>query len=80
MSNLNDLDKFTTNFLEEYERIDPEKYNSETKLREIETWDSLTGMAIVTMIEDEYDVILTDDEFMSCDTIIEVYQLVMEKT
>lgn len=39
MSNLNDLDKFTTNFLEEYERIDPEKYNSETKLREIETWD-----------------------------------------
>ncbi|MAO65707.1 MAG: hypothetical protein CL666_11990 [Balneola sp.] len=79
MSIINNLDEFTTNFLEEYEGIDPGKYNSETKFRNIETWDSLTGMAVVTMIEDECGVILTDDEFMSCDTISEVFKLVREK-
>lgn len=79
MSITDNLNEFTTKFLEEFEGIDPEKYNSETKFRNIETWDSLTGMAIVTMIEDEYDVILTDDEFMSCNTIAEVFKLVRDK-
>ena len=70
---------FTTKFLKEFEGIDPEDYNYETEFRNIETWDSLTGMAIVTMIEDEWNVILTDDEFRSCDTISEVFNLVNKK-
>lgn len=79
MNNASTMIDFTTKFLKEFEGIDPEEYNSETEFRNIETWDSLTGMAIVTMIEDEWNVILTDSEFRSCDTISEVFKLVNEK-
>ena len=50
-----------------------------TPFREIGSFDSLTGMAIIVMIKDEYDVDVSETEFKSCATPGELYDLIVSK-
>ena len=49
---------------------------SATEFRTISSWDSLTGMAILVMIKDEYNVEMSDDDLKFCKTVQEIYNFV----
>lgn len=51
----------------------------EMPFREIGSFDSLTGMAIIVMIKDEYGADISEPEFRSCNTVGEMYDLVLSK-
>lgn len=50
-----------------------QKFTQETRFREISTWDSLTAMSILTTIEQQFGVVLTEKDFKLMQTIEEVY-------
>jgi len=50
---------------------------SDTLFRELDEWDSLTAMAVIAMIEDEYSVKISDDEFKQLHTIQDLYYFVI---
>ena len=50
-----------------------------TPFREIGSFDSLTGMAIIVMIKDEMGVDISEKEFKSCQTADELYNLALSK-
>lgn len=51
----------------------------DTKFRELEAWDSLAGLSIIAMIDEEYDVILEGNEFKSIETIGELIAAIQAK-
>ena len=66
------LEKFNDNLIED----DVSKNNADTKFRELGSWDSLTAMAIITMIDEDYGVRIPDQTFKSFNTVGEIYNYV----
>lgn len=72
-----DLEEFVRNFEAAIEDVIPNSLTSDTRFREeIESWDSLAGLSALAMLDAEYNIQLTADEFLKCSTIKEVYDLV----
>lgn len=67
------LDDFTNKFHDQY--IDAETFTlkPENEFRQIDSWDSLTGMAILVMIKDEYGIDIPVEAFREMKTVNEVY-------
>lgn len=51
----------------------------DSNFREVGSWDSLTGMAVLVMIQDEYGVDMPDTALRACSTIRDIFNYVQEK-
>jgi acyl carrier protein len=69
---------FIENFKEAVE-VESVALSVETKFRELEEWDSLAGLSVIAMIDEEYDVILEGNEFKSLETIGELISAIQAK-
>lgn len=69
------LEKFNEQLMED----DPSIVKPETKFRELGSWDSLTAMAIITMIEDDYKVKIKEDTFKSFKTVDDIYNYILSQ-
>ncbi len=49
-----------------------------TKFREISGWDSMTGMTILLMIEEEYGVKVENETFKKLITVEELFEYIKE--
>ncbi len=74
-----EIEKFVNEFRDQFIDGDEINFNSETEFRTIGSWDSLTGMSIIVMIKDVYGVDVSDTEFKSCKTVLEIFELVVSK-
>ncbi len=74
-----DLKEFTEKFANQFIDDDVKNVKETTAFRELGTWDSLTGMAIIAMIEDDYGVTIPVDDFLQLKTPTEVYEYVKNK-
>lgn len=74
------LDEFVTMFKEQYFDADEFEMAAQTEFRNIGSWDSLTGMAILVMIKDEFNIDFPEDKFRACKTVQEVYDAVLTST
>ena len=54
--------------------VEPDEITMETDFRDLDDFSSLVGFSLLVMMEDEYDVKVTVDEFMQCNTIGDLYQ------
>lgn len=70
-----DKQTFLNQFKEQYIG-DTDSLTLESEFRKIDSWDSLTGMSILVMIKDEYDIDMTADALKACITIGDVYDFV----
>lgn len=48
----------------------------ETEFRKLETWDSLSAMAVITTLEDEFAISIDQTVFKSLNKVGEVYEYV----
>lgn len=76
-----DIENFIRNFESAIEDVAPNSLNSESRFREeIESWDSLAGLSVLAMLDSEYSVQITADEFLKCSTIKDVYDIVKQRS
>ncbi len=73
------VNEFIENFKAQFLDSDQVIFTEETTFRESGDWDSLTGMSILVMIEDEYKVSITPEELKQCEKISEIISLINEK-
>lgn len=73
---MDSISDFAAKFQNQY--IDAETFSltPHSEFRQIGSWDSLTGMAILVMIKDEYGVDISAEAFRSMRTVAEVYTFV----
>jgi acyl carrier protein len=70
------FDSFLEKFREQLMEDDPSVVVAETKFRDLGSWDSLTAMAVITMIEDEYQVKINEATFKSFKTVDDIYNYI----
>jgi acyl carrier protein len=71
-----ELNDFIKRFKEQYIDADDIVLDVDTDFRSIDSYDSLTGMSILVMIKDEFDIEITDDKYRSLHTVAEVYKYI----
>lgn len=74
-----DLDRFMRNFESALEDAKPNSLTPETAFESIDGWDSLAVLMIIAMIDSEYSVGVSADEFIKCKTVRELFDLVSKK-
>ena len=73
------IDQFVRHFENAIEGITPGSLNAETHYHKIAQWDSLALLCLLAMIDCEYDVQVGGMELKACDSLRQVYDLVMSK-
>jgi len=63
----------------EFIDVDDIAVDEYTVFRDLESWDSLTGMSILVMIKDQYDVDINDNDLRNCKTFGDIFNAVQEK-
>ena len=74
-----EVNEFIEKFREQFIDADEITVTMDTDFRQLPTWDSLTGMSVLVMIQDEYGVEVTDSDIKSCKTVEDLYQLTKSK-
>jgi len=73
-----DIQNFIQNFAEQFDDLNIE-LTPETRFREVEGWTSLVALLVITMVDDEYGVVLPPEEMRKTNTIQELFDLVNSK-
>lgn len=74
-----EINKFVTDFVNQFDPAPEELITAETEFSQISNWDSLTALAIIAMIDDEYGVNFTYQEMRGCTTIQDIFEIVKSK-
>lgn len=73
------LDEFVQIFAEQFDDTSADSFTPETNYRELEEWGSLVALAVIAMIDDEFEKRATGADLKSCKTIRELYELIQSK-
>ncbi|WP_243348773.1 acyl carrier protein [Parabacteroides sp. FAFU027] len=71
-----EIKKFTQKIKEQFIDAEQIEIEEDTFFRNIDSYDSLTGMAILVMIQDDFGLIITEDKFKGLNTPIDLYNYI----
>lgn len=71
-----DIQEFINHFEDVFDETDVSTLKPETNFRELDEWSSMTALATMAMVSDEYDVELTADEMRKNNTFIDLFNVV----
>jgi acyl carrier protein len=74
-----ELKKFTNDVAQQFLDEDQNKVSETIKFRNLETYDSLTGMAILAVINDEYGINIPVEEYLKLNTIKQLFEYVNKR-
>lgn len=72
------MEKFLEFFAEQFDELHT-TLTPETRFRELEEWSSLVALLIITMVDEEYGIVLPPEEMRKTQTIQELFDLVQSK-
>lgn len=73
------MNEFIDKFADIFDDIDVTSLNGDTKFRELEDWDSIAGLSVIGMVDEEYGVTFNADDMRACQTIEDLYNMVQSK-
>ena len=73
-----DIQEFTEAVKTQFINGDEMKLTPDTAFRDNESFDSLTGMAILVMIQDNFDYKMGVDDFLECITSADLYNFIQK--
>lgn len=74
-----EIEKFITDFANQFDDIDFSEIKGDTIFQELEEWSSLTILSIIAMVKIEYGKELTAREIRSCQTVTDLFKLISSK-
>lgn len=73
------LQDFISNFAAQFDETELSEIQADTVFKELDEWSSLTAMSIIAFVKTEYDKTVTGLEIRSCNTVEELYNLIVSK-
>ncbi len=70
------LEEFVEKVQDEFQETPAEKITAETNYHELEEWGSLASLALISMIEEEYDKLITGADIRAHKTVKDLYEFV----
>lgn len=74
-----ELNEFIKKFADQFDDTDASEIKAETVFRDLDEWSSMTGLAVLNMCDNEYDVTLTFDELKNAITVKNLFDIVAKK-
>ena len=75
-----EINEFIKDFADQFDETELDEFKPETNYRDdLDEWSSLTGLAILNMIDKKYGVKLTATDIKDTKTIKDVYNLIVSK-
>lgn len=74
-----ELNDFILNFAEQFDDTDASEIMAGTNFRELDEWSSLTALSVIAMSKTVYGKTITGAEIRTCNTVEELYNLVLSK-
>lgn len=74
-----DIKDFIKDFADQFDETEFDEFRPETVYRDLDEWSSLTGLAILNMIDKKYGVKITATEIKGTTTIENVFDLIQSK-
>ncbi len=76
--NMTSLNEFLVLFIEELEDTNPEEVTVDTDFKSLDEWDSLVALSVISMIDEEFEVLLTGNDMMKAKTITDLYERIRQ--
>jgi len=73
-----DLNEFVANFAEQIDDVDIDSIKADTEFKDLEEWSSMSALAVIAMVDSEYDVQIKGDDIRKAETIEDLYNRVKE--
>lgn len=74
-----ELNEFIGQIAEQFEEIDTTHFNADTNFKNNDEYSSLTGMSIIAIVDEKYNVPLTGNELKGASTIENLFNLIKSK-
>ena len=74
-----EINEFIKKFAEIFDDTDAATLSPETVFRELDEWSSLSALALIAMVDEEYDVELKGDEIRNANTVADLFEVVKSK-
>jgi acyl carrier protein len=71
-------EKFLEQFISQFD-TEPTGVTMDTDFRDIDDWDSLTALGVISMIDDEYNVKLSGEELKSSNSVRDIFNILKTK-
>ena len=71
-----DKDKFLSGLKVQFEEADAVKLTIETKFKDLDTWDSLTRFSIIAFVEDDYNLILKNEDLNNFESPLVLFEYI----
>jgi acyl carrier protein len=71
-------EKFLEQFIAQFD-TEPTGVTMDTDFRDIDDWDSLTALGVISMIDDEYNVKLSGEELKSSNSVRDIFNILKTK-
>lgn len=68
--------EFLKNFASIFDEIEDNELTMDTEFKDIDEWSSLTALALLAVIDEEYDVKLTNNDLKNSVTVRDIYNIV----
>jgi len=76
---MNTIEEFVIKFAEQFESEDRKNIKTSTRYKDLEEWDSLAVLTIISMVNSTYNVELIGADVRGANTVEELYNLVMSR-
>ena len=74
-----ELNDFIKNFAEQFDETDASEFKADTVYRDLDEWSSMSGLAIIAMVDDCYGKTVTSADFKNSVTIEDLFNIVCAK-
>lgn len=74
-----EIKDFIQHFAEQFEETDFELFTPHTIFKDLDEWSSLMALSIISMVDEEYGVLLKGDDIRTSSTIEDLFKIVESK-
>ncbi|QEM05787.1 acyl carrier protein [Mucilaginibacter rubeus] len=72
------IEKFISEFADQFDDLDTSSFTAETLFKENDEWSSMTALSVIAMVDDVYAVRLTGDDIRNSKVIQDIYNIVLK--
>lgn len=63
----------------EFDEIKPGSLKENTSFKDLEEWSSMQALVVIALVDEHYEVALSGEDLMQCETVKDIYNKIIEK-
>ena len=63
----------------EFDEIKPGSLKANTSFKDLEEWSSMQALVVIALVDEHYEVALSGEDLMQCETVQDIYNKIIEK-